>query len=382
MALVLLVKLVGLAKPEYDYLPTAEWKLPPALDKFKPSSSPAGVNVHTVHGPDSTTSVAQWRSEQMWAPPGEKIMTRVVKQRKGSYHDTTVIFMHGLGESPFDCVVAAQLRPRLRTIRFVLPESPVQPVTAVGGNLTSGWFDIHKIPYEYASDQDEAGVLLGVRKLNAVIRHERDELIRNLRLGAHLDSLADDNFDDMGILDVVVDGTLALDDKDAFGTPAERAWAMSRIVLGGFSQGSVVALTTALTAPHPVGGLMALSGFMPLRNKLASLTADLHRTDLPIFMAHGEIDKVIPWTESKTSLALLRADGPNERGEGGLGLNAIEYHTYERVAHTWFPVEFFQIGNWMEKVVPRSRRMPPGWNAEGSQQVDEEPKLAEVEWNA
>lgn len=380
LGVILLVKCVGLARPEYDYLPSAEWKLPPALDKYKPASfrSSASANVHTVHGPDSQTAVAKWREDNLWAPPGGEILTRVVKQRKGSYHDTTVIFMHGMSESPFHCVIAAQLRPRLRTIRFVLPESPIQPNSAKGRNLTSGWFDMHRLPYSYDDDQDEPGILLGVRKLNAVIRHERDELIRNLRLGRALDSLADDDFDDMGIIDVVVDGTSGEDDE--FGTPAERAWAMSRIVLGGFSQGSVVALTTALTSRDRVGGLIALSGFLPLRTKLAHLSADLARTDLPVFMAHGEIDDIIPWPESKTSLAMVRADAPDARGEGGLGMTQIEYHTYESVAHTWFPPEFFQVGNWMEKVVPRSGRMPVGWVGEGRQEVDTEVRVAEVQW--
>ena len=39
----------------------------------------------------------------------------------------------------------------------------------------------------------------------------------------------------------------------------------SRIVIGGFSQGGAVAFHTALRSPHTLGGVVALSTWVPLR---------------------------------------------------------------------------------------------------------------------
>lgn len=126
VALVLLVKLAGLYLPQYDLISTpTHWPSPKVLDRLKPADFFRSThrNVTELPGPASAADAAEWRREHLWAAPDEKVMTRVIKQRKGSYHDTTVIFMHGMGESPYDCVIAAQLRSRLRTVRFVLPES-------------------------------------------------------------------------------------------------------------------------------------------------------------------------------------------------------------------------------------------------------------------
>lgn len=42
---------------------------------------------------------------------------------------------------------------------------------------------------------------------------------------------------------------------------------IDRIVLGGFSQGAGLALLTALLANRRIGGLVVLSGFLPLQNR-------------------------------------------------------------------------------------------------------------------
>lgn len=40
-----------------------------------------------------------------------------------------------------------------------------------------------------------------------------------------------------------------------------------RIVLGGFSQGGALAMFSALTFPEPLGGIIAMSSWLPLHNK-------------------------------------------------------------------------------------------------------------------
>jgi predicted esterase len=51
------------------------------------------------------------------------------------------------------------------------------------------------------------------------------------------------------------------------GIPAER------IVLGGFSQGGAMTLLTGLTTERKLGGLVVMSGYLPLSTKIASVSA-------------------------------------------------------------------------------------------------------------
>jgi len=73
----------------------------------------------------------------------------------------------------------------------------------------------------------------------------------------------------------------------------ERGVARARIVLAGFSQGAAITLQTGLRQSEPLAGLMVLSGYLPLADSLAAERA-LQSARVPILMAHGESDPVIP----------------------------------------------------------------------------------------
>jgi len=46
----------------------------------------------------------------------------------------------------------------------------------------------------------------------------------------------------------------------------------SRIILGGFSQGAAMSLLTGLTCKHKLGGVVVLSGWLPLRKNFVSVS--------------------------------------------------------------------------------------------------------------
>lgn len=80
-----------------------------------------------------------------------------------------------------------------------------------------------------------------------------------------------------------------IDDLVAQGVPEKR------IVLGGFSQGCAMTLLTGLTSKYAgkLGGLVGLSGYLPLADKISTLRADAGLTkhvdeDVPIFLVRGE----------------------------------------------------------------------------------------------
>jgi predicted esterase len=81
----------------------------------------------------------------------------------------------------------------------------------------------------------------------------------------------------------------------------------NRIVLGGFSQGGAMALLTGLTAKVKLAGIIALSSWLPLDNKIPSLVqeSDLNH-ETPIFMAHGDVDPVVPNAFGQMSYEALK----------------------------------------------------------------------------
>ena len=69
----------------------------------------------------------------------------------------------------------------------------------------------------------------------------------------------------------------------------------SRIILAGVSQGGAISIYTALTIPQKLGGLLALSTFMPLRNQLVA-SAPVPNPDLPCLQGHHNQDPVVDYT--------------------------------------------------------------------------------------
>ncbi len=74
------------------------------------------------------------------------------------------------------------------------------------------------------------------------------------------------------------------------------------VIILGFSQGAVLTLEAGLTLSPPPLALVALSGYL---HRLPPLT----RADLPIFIAHGTKDNVIPIQAGRATQAALQKVG-------------------------------------------------------------------------
>lgn len=170
----------------------------------------------------------------------------------------SVIFLHGLGADGHDLApLVAELD--LPGVRFVFPHAPVRPVTINGGYRMRAWYDV--LGADFGAGQDEAGVRESEQQLRALIRRE-----------------------------------------------AERGVPAHRIVLAGFSQGGAVALHTVLRYPERLGGALALSTYLPLMETLPAEAYSANK-DLPILLAHGMEDTVIPLTLGEASSRKLKALG-------------------------------------------------------------------------
>jgi phospholipase/carboxylesterase len=116
-----------------------------------------------------------------------------------------------------------------------------------------------------------------------------------------------------------------------------RGLAAERVVLAGFSQGGAVALHAGLRAPRRLGGVIALSTYLPLASKLGE--AHPANAAVPVFMAHGIWDNVLPQTIGARSRDVLREHGYD-----------VEWHEYP-VAHGVCAEEVGDVRAWLRRVL-------------------------------
>ncbi len=201
----------------------------------------------------------------------------------------SIIWLHGLGADGNDFApIVPEIRlPRL-AIRFVFPHAPVQPVTINGGMRMRAWYDIADGANRR---EDERGVRASQVLIETLIGREK-----------------------------------------------ERGTAAGRLVLAGFSQGGAIALQTGLRHPERIAGIMALSAYVPVAEELSAEASQANR-DVPIFMAHGSYDPVIPLAQAERSRKLLESLG-----------YPVEWREYG-MPHSVCPEELADIGAWLVKVL-------------------------------
>jgi len=197
----------------------------------------------------------------------------------------SVIWLHGLGADghDFEPIVPELRLPADLPLRFVFPHAPVRPVTVNGGMEMRAWYDILSLDGEGRADA--AGIVESTAIVAALIEQEL-----------------------------------------ARGMPAEK------IVVAGFSQGGAIAINIMLTTRHALAGLMALSTYLALP---AAIESPASRKDLPIFMAHGSFDPVLPMQWGR--------DSADKLIEGGY---AVEWRDYP-MAHAVCPQEIADIRAWL-----------------------------------
>lgn len=170
--------------------------------------------------------------------------------------DASIIWLHGLGADGRDFAgIVDQLGlPKNHRLRFIFPSAPFMNVTVNQGMLMRAWYDIYDL--NMLDKEDATGVRNSQQQIEEFIKHE------------------------------IVQGI-----------------AYNRIVLAGFSQGGAMALYTALRCPEPLCGVIALSAYLPLSKNLAD--QHLRHVNMPIFMAHGMFDPIVPYDLGRATYELL-----------------------------------------------------------------------------
>ena len=202
-----------------------------------------------------------------------------------------VILLHGLtGTATFIRPVAEYLYRRLgESYSFILPTAQIIKVKQFNGEPVHAWFDVKSS--DFRREADVGGIFASSDRIASLIGKEISQ---------------------------------GVNPEDIF--------------LGGFSQGGVIALTTALLEPFAVAGVFALSSYLPLEEQLISQLTDASK-DVPIFQAESLKDEFISQEMSDRASEFLRARG-----------NPVRVQKYD-MKHEIRNRELNDVINWMQSLV-------------------------------
>ncbi len=216
---------------------------------------------------------------------------QLIERSTGDNPKATVIILHGLGADGNDFVpFTTELDlSAIGPVRFLFPNAPTRPVTINGGYVMRAWYDI--LGADLQKREDETGLRESQSQITALLDRE-----------------------------------------------VERGMPAHRIVLGGFSQGCAMTLQTGLRYKHRLGGLLGMSGYLPLAATTAAERSDANQL-VPIFMAHGQQDDIIPIARATATRDTLKALGYD-----------VQWHDYP-MPHSVVMEEIADINRWLLKVL-------------------------------
>jgi phospholipase/carboxylesterase len=201
-----------------------------------------------------------------------------------------VIWLHGLGADghDFEPLVPQLLRSGWPALRFVFPHAAIRPISLNNGLPMRGWYDI--AGFDLSQRQDETGVRASITEVEALIERE-----------------------------------------------VARGIAADRVVLAGFSQGGAVALAAGLRHARKLAAIVALSTYQPVAEAIGRERSEANAS-IPIFMAHGAFDPVVPKVLGERSRDRLRGWG-----------YSVAWHDYP-MAHQVCPQEIADLADFLAGV--------------------------------
>lgn len=201
-----------------------------------------------------------------------------------------IIWMHGLGADSSDMANLVEALSIDNTIiRHVFLDAPIRPISINNGMPMQAWYDIGNL--SFTQREDAQGILQSEREISKIIELQREQGI-----------------------------------------------AAEHIVLAGFSQGGAMALYAGLQQTINLGGIIALSAYLPLASELQS---HLSKT-IPIFFAYGKYDTLVLPTWSKMSIDWLTHSG----------FSNLTYYDYP-MEHTICLEEITNISQWITGLINR-----------------------------
>lgn len=212
----------------------------------------------------------------------------VVLSARGK-HTASLIFLHGLGDTGHGWAsTLAEIRSD--NIKIVCPTAATMPVTLNSGFQMPAWFDLKSL--DPNGDEDAVGIRKSAVLVESLIKAEIDAGIN----------------------------------------PAN-------IVIGGFSQGGALALYTGLSTKHKIGGVIALSCWLPLHKEFPKAADAARLPGLPVLQCHGDCDPVVPFKWGQLTSTLLKRLVPKH-----------EFRSFSGLGHSSSPDELDDIRSFLKSV--------------------------------
>ena len=213
--------------------------------------------------------------------------------RKAAAGPLVVVLMHGYGAPGDDLVSLAGAIDAPAGTTFLFPEAP----SLLFDDARAWW------PIDVGRFQ------------RAMMRGTLDEVMRDVPDG--LQGVRDDV---VGMLDALEQQTKG-----------------ARVVLGGFSQGSMLALDVTLRTKRPLAGVVVMSGtLIAAAEWLPLMTA---RKDLPVFQSHGKDDPILPYVIAERLRSAMDDAGMR-----------VSFRSFEG-GHGIPPTVMRDLGEWLHSVL-------------------------------
>jgi len=210
---------------------------------------------------------------------------------KGSQHNGTVIFLHGLGDNPAGwSLEMEEIQSRNPHLKFILPCAPIIAVTLNSGMKMTAWHDVRTLD---TIDED-------------IVQLEESK---------------------KKVIDIIEKEVLS-------GTP------YNKIILGGFSQGAAMSMYVGYQLSHSIAGVIALSGYLPRYSTFKNLITN-EAKNTPLLICHGDKDQVVHFPKGDRAQKILQ----------DLGV-PTQFEVYKNMVHSSSPEELSEVEEFLVKQLP------------------------------
>jgi len=203
----------------------------------------------------------------------------------------SVVALHGVALDPgkIDRMVA-HIEQSLASpdVRWLFPRAPRRPLTILGGRAALAWYDI--LAYD-RSRMDAAGIEAATAAVTRAVREERDRC------------------------------------------------PTGRVALVGFSQGGTLALHAGLRLRGEVDAIVGVATALAFPERVPSAEPGAPR----VFLGHGRLDRIVPYTLGYESYEVLRARGYD-----------VEWHSYW-CGHVLPSRTLRHVSTWIRRERPHAR---------------------------
>jgi predicted esterase len=199
-------------------------------------------------------------------------------------------FLAGKG-ADWEHGLKAKIANQLPWVEWYFPDAPRKPVTNYGGSIERCWFD--QLEGQATETMATPGLEVSVSRVHALLRQ-----------------------------------------AEAHGFPS------NRILLGGMSQGGVLAMTAGFSYEKTLAGIVAASTWVP-----PSLPGAMRQPTTPLMIGNGDQDDVVPMSMFHKSVQKLEQAGCSQ----------IVRKIYPGLDHTWKDYECDDVKQFILSVMPSTQ---------------------------